>query len=480
MNEPVRSETAVPEAPERRGFWSSVRESLAGSSQDFTQGPIGRSVLLLAVPMVLEMSMESLFGIVDVYFVSQLGADAVATVGLTESFLTILFAIAIGLSMSTTAIVARRTGEKDSDGAARTAAQAMGLGAIVSILVSIAGFFAAPALLRAMGASEGVVSTGTGYTTVMLVGNITIVFLFLLNAVFRGIGDAAIAMRVLVLGNAINIVLDPCLIFGWGPFPEMGLTGAAVATNIGRGTAVAYQLYVLFGGKSRIRVAPRHLALDPRVMANLVRVSIGGILQFLIATASWLGLVRILAMFGSAALAGYTIALRIIIVALLPSWGLSNAAATMVGQSLGARDPARAERAVWITAFLNMGFLALVSVVFIVFPAPIISLFATEAVDPAVLPIGVDCLRYVSYGYVAYALGMVLVQAFNGAGDTFTPTVINLCCYWLFQIPLAFTLARWAELGPRGVFLAITIAESLIAVVGLIVFRRGKWKTRHV
>lgn len=488
MNEPVSDDVVssgstaagATEAFERRGFWASVRESLAGSHQDFTKGPIGRSILLLAVPMVLEMAMESLFGVFDVFFISRLGEDAVATVGLTEGLLTILFAVAIGLSMSTTAIVARRIGEKDPEGASRTAAQAIGLGALVSIAVGIPGVIFAPDLLRMMKASEAVIETGSSYTALMLGGNATILFLFLLNAVFRGIGDAAIAMKVLWLGNGINMILDPCLIFGVGPFPELGLFGGAVGSTVGRGVAVAVQLYVLFGGKSRVTLARRHMRLLPKEMWNLVRVSIGGILQFLVATASWLGLITILADFGSKALAGYTIALRIIIVALLPSWGLANAAATLVGQSLGARDPARAERAVWITAFLNMGFLGLVAVTFIVFPWPIVAVFATGTVHPDVLPVGVDCLRYVSYGYVFYALGMVLVQAFNGAGDTFTPTVINLVCYWLLQIPLAYTLAHVLGLGPRGVFLAITIAESVIAVVGLIVFRRGKWKTRRV
>ncbi len=473
----------LPEPPEpaaRPGFWASVREAIAGSGQDFTQGPIGRAVLLLAIPMVLEMSMESLFGIVDVYFVAALGEDAVATVGLTESLLTILFALAIGLSMSTTAIVARRTGEKDPEGAARTAAQAITIGIALSAAIAVVGVAFAPGLLRAMGAEESLVATGTTYTRVMLGGNVTIFLLFLLNAVFRGVGDAAIAMRVLWISNAINIVLDPCLIRGIGPFPEMGLTGAAVATNIGRGIGVFFQFWVLFRARGRIGLARRHFALQPKEMLTLVKVSIGGILQFLVATASWLGLVRILALFGSAALAGYTIAIRIIIVALLPAWGLSNAAATLVGQCLGAKDPARAEKAVWITAFYNMGFLAVVAAAFILVPEAIISIFVRGEIDPEVLPIGVACLRYVSYGYVFYALGMVLVQAFNGAGDTMTPTFINLGCYWLFQIPVAYTLAKPLALGPTGVFVAITIAESLIAIVGLVVFRRGRWKTRRV
>jgi putative MATE family efflux protein len=401
----------------------------------------------------------------------------VATVGLTEAVVTLVFGVAIGLSMATTAMVARRIGEKDRDGAACAAVQAILLGLGVSVVFGAMGVIAAPHILGLMGADAEVVRVGSSYTAVLLGGTVTIVLLFLINAVFRGAGDAAIAMRVLWLANAVNLVLDPCLIFGLGPFPELGVTGAAVATTIGRGTGVVFQLVLLARGRGRVALRRSDLRLDLGVMARLVRVSLGGIFQFLIATASWLGLVRILAVFGSAALAGYTIAIRVVIFSILPSWGLSNAAATLVGQNLGAGKPDRATRAVWLTALYNVGFLGLVAVVFLLWAHPIVRLFTA---DPVVVRVGADCLRTISYGYVFYAFGMVIVQAFNGAGDTWTPTVINLCCYWLFQIPLAWALARPLGLGAHGVFLAIAIAESLIAVVGLAVFRLGRWKTRTV
>ncbi|MEW5974944.1 MAG: MATE family efflux transporter [Acidobacteriota bacterium] len=459
------------------GFWKSLVESLRGTEQDFTEGSLNRAITLLSVPMVLEMAMESLFGIVDVFFVSSLGPDAVATVGLTESLLTLLFAVAMGLSMATTATVARRIGEKNPRGASVAAAQAILLGLLVSIPTGFVGGWISPWLLGLMGASASVIQTGSGYGSVMLGGNATIILIFLINAVFRGAGDAAIAMRVLWFSNFINIVLDPCLIFGWGPFPELGLLGAAVATNIGRGLGVLYQLTVLFGGQGRVKVNWRDFRPQRSVIGRMARISVGGVVQYLVATASWLGLVRILAVFGSSALAGYTIALRVIIFTILPSWGLSNAAATLVGQNLGAGKPQRAEKSVWMTGLYNVVFLGSVSVVFLVFAESIIRVFTTDA---EVLSVGVACLRYVSYGYVFYAYGMVVVQAFNGAGDTTTPTTINLFCYWLLQIPLAFTLAHAAGLGPTGVFLSITVAESMIAVVGVLWFRKGRWKTRVV
>ena len=426
---------------------------------------------------VLEMMMESLFGIVDVFFVARLGADAIATVGVTESLLLIVFAVAIGLSMSTTAMVARRVGEGDHEGASDAAMQALLVGLIIAVPTGIGGALLAPRLLSLMGAPVGVIENGWSYTAIILGGNVTILGLFLINAIFRGAGDAAIAMRSLWLANLINMILDPCLIFGLGPFPEMGLMGAAVGTTIGRGVGVLYQLSILFGGVGRIAVRRRHMHLHPGVMLRLLRVSLGGILQMVIATASYLGLVRILTPFGSSALAAYTIALRIIVVTILPSWGMSNAAATLVGQNLGAGKPDRAERSAWLTGFYNMIFLGVVAAVFIAFPGPLIRFFTD---DPEIITIGVDCLRFISYGYVFYAWGMVMVQSFNGAGDTFTPTWINLFCYWLFQIPLAWLLARTAGLGPNGVFMAITVAESLLAVVGILVFRRGHWKTRAI
>ncbi|HJZ88866.1 MAG TPA: MATE family efflux transporter [Polyangia bacterium] len=471
---PLAPSTAQP-VPAR--LWASLREAIVGTQQDFTEGALGRAILLLAVPMVMEMAMESLFTIVDVLWVARLGADAVAAVGVVDSLVTLIFAVAMGLSVATTAIVARRIGEKDPAAGATAAVQAIALGIVVAALLGVVLGALAPALLRLMGASPEVVSVGTGFARVMLSANVTIMLLFLINAVFRGAGDAAIAMRTLWLANFINLVLDPCLIFGLGPFPRLGLTGAAVATSIGRGIGVAYQLWVLGRGRGRIVIRSAQIRPQAAVMLNLLRLSLGGMFQILVASASWLGLVRILAHFGSAALAGYTIALRIIIFAILPSWGMSNAAATLVGQNLGARKPERAERAAWLTGFYNMCFLGGVGALFIVFAEPLIGIFTH---DPAVVPIGVDCLRFVSYGYLFYAYGMVMVQSFNGAGDTVTPTLINLACYWLWQIPLAFGLSRLLGLGPRGVFLAITISESTIAVVGMLAFRRGRWKERKV
>lgn len=461
----------------RPGLWSTIREAVAGSERDYTEIGIGRAIILLSIPMVLEMAMESLFGIADVFFVSRLGADAVATVGITESLLTLIFALAMGLSMATTALVSRRIGEKDLEGAKRAAVQAIILGIIVSVPIALISVLFTRRLFGLMGASSEVIEIGAPYGMIVLGGNVVIMLLFLINAVFRGAGDAAVAMRALWLGNIINIILDPCLIFGWGPFPEWGVTGSAVATVIGRGVGVAYQFRVLFGENSRIRLTLSDIAIDPDIIAKMIRISIGGILQYLVATASWLALVRLVAVFGSAAIAGYTIALRIIIFALLPSWGMSNAAATLVGQNLGAGKPQRAEKSVWITGFGNSVFLGLVAVVFIIFAEPLIHIFTAET---EVVSFGVSCLRYISYGYIFYAYGMIVVQAFNGAGDTFTPTLINLFCYWLFQIPLAYYLSMKAGFGAKGVFLAITIAESSLALVAVMAFRRGKWKTRKV
>ena len=454
-----------------------LREAVVGSQRDFTEGPIGPAIFLLAVPMVLEMMMESLFGIINVFWVAHLGAEATATVGITESLLTMVFAVAMGLSMATTATVARRIGEKDPAGASVAAFQSIILGVIVSIPVAIIAITFAPQMFHLMGASDGVMNTGTGYAKVILGGNVVIMLLFLINAVFRGAGDASIAMRVLWIANAINIVLDPCLIFGLGPFPKLGVTGSGIATTIGRGTAVLVQLWFLFSGRGRVKIEWRQARLNIEVMMRMVRISLGGMFQFLVATASWLGLVRIVAVFGDAALAGYTVALRIIIFAILPSWGMSNAAATLVGQNLGAKKPARAERSVWVTGFANMCFLGLMAITFVTFAERLIGIFTT---DPAVVPYGVAALRFISYGYVFYAYGMVVVQSFNGAGDTNTPTLINLACYWLIQIPLAYSLAIPLGFGAKGVFAAITIAESLLAVVAILAFRRGTWKTREV
>ena len=465
--------------PERaRGqIWRDIHDALIGSHRDFTEGPIGRAVFLLAIPMILEMAMESLFGIVDVFFVARLGSEAVATVALTEGMLTIVFGVAMGLSMATTAMVARRTGERDPRGAAVAAVQAIGLGIVISLAVALVGGLNAPRLLQVMGATAGIIRIGSTYTTIVL-GCVSIIFmLFLINGIFRGAGDATLAMRTLWLANIINIVLDPCLINGWGPFPKLGVVGAAVATATGRGIGVAFQLWILLSGRGRVVVRRQDLKLNLDVLIRLARVSASGMMQFLVSTASWLGLVRIIALFGAAALAGYTIAIRIIIFAILPSWGMANAAATLVGQNLGAGKPDRAERSVWITGFYNMLFLAGVAIVFIAFAERLIGIFAT---DPEVLRYGTSCLRWVSYGYVFYAYGMVMVQAFNGAGDTVTPTLINLLCYWLWQIPMAYTLSRILGFGPNGVFASIAISESTLAVVSMVVFRRGRWKQQKI
>jgi putative MATE family efflux protein len=457
--------------------WQLVLESLRGTTRDLTEGHIGQAILVLAVPMVLEMSMESLFAVVDVYFVSQLGADAVATVGLTESILTIVYTVAMGLGIGATAVVARRIGEKDEDGAAEAAVQAIALGLTVSVAIGVAGAIFARPLMAAMGATPAMLESSLGYTVVMLGGNATVTLLFLTNAVFRGAGDAAMAMRMLVVANGINLVLDPCLIFGLGPFPELGVAGAAVATNIGRGTAVVVQLWVLLSGRSRVAAGLRHLRLVPHVMWTVCRLSGAGFIQVLIDTSSWIGLVRVIATFGSDALAGYTIGIRVILFAILPAWGLSNAAATMVGQSLGAGKPERAEASVWTAGRYNAAFLGVLGVFFLIAAPAIVSVFTG---DPVVAAHAVDCLRIVSAGFLLFAYGLVLTQAFNGAGDTWTPTWINFACFWVWQIPLAWGLAIGLDWGPRGVYAAITIAFSTLALVSAFVFRRGAWKTKAV
>jgi putative MATE family efflux protein len=471
------TESTAALAPPSIGFWANVRDALRGVHHDYTDGPIGRAVLLLAVPMVLEMVMESIFAVVDVFFVSKLGADAVATVGLTESLLALVYTVAMGLAIGVTATVSRRIGERDPEAAARTAVQGIFLGIIVSVAIAAIGIAFAEDLLRLMGASPEVVATGAGYTRVMLGGNGIILLLFLINAAFRGAGDAAIAMRVLWAANLINIVLAPSLIFGVGPLPELGVTGAAVGTTIGRGTGVLLQLWLLTRPGRRVHVARRHVVADPALMWRLVRLSGTGMLQILIATASWIGLVRVIATFGSSALAGYTIGIRVILFALLPSWGLSNAAATMVGQGLGAGKPERAERAVWIAGAYNVVFLGVVGLAFVIAAPWIVQLFTQ---DPTVIPIASACLRIVALGFPFYAYGMVLTQSFNGAGDTWTPTLLNLLCYWCLEIPLAWFLAREAGLGPTGAFIAITVAFSMIAVLSAVLFRRGRWKLRAV
>ncbi|MEO8201130.1 MAG: MATE family efflux transporter [Gemmatimonadota bacterium] len=459
------------------GTLTVILDALRGTHHDYTAGPIGRAIILLAIPMVMEMVMESIFAVVDVFFVSRLGPDAVATVGLTESMLTIIYTMAIGLSIGVTAMVARRIGEKNPDGASRVAVQGMALGLLVAIPIAVLGIAFGPHLLRAMGASPSVLASGSGFTRVMLGGNLAIILLFLINATFRGAGDAAVAMRVLWLANGINIVLDPCLIFGLGPFPALGVTGAAVATTTGRSIGVMFQLYLLFRKSGRIKLDRSHLRLEPTTMATLVRLSGTGMFQVFVGMASWIGLIRIISTFGSAAVAGYTIGIRLVVFALLPSWGLGNAAATMVGQGLGAGKPDRAERAVWIAGFYNMIFLGTAGLIFVIFTDPIIGIFTT---DPAVHPVAVSCLRIISCGFLFYAYGMVITQSFNGAGDTWTPTLLNLFCFWIWEIPLAYVLANHFGMGPTGAFVSATTAFSLLALLSALLFRRGRWKTRKV
>ena len=468
--------TSVPNIPQST-LWSSIREAIRGSHQDYTTGNLNRAILLLAIPMVLEMVLESLFAVVDVFFVGRLGADAVATVGLTESLLSLIFAVAIGLSMSITAMVARRIGEKDPEDASIAGVQAVILGLTVSLAVGIPSFIFAPRLLQLMGASADIVATGSGYARIALGGSGAILMLFLNNAIFRGAGDAAIAMRLLWISNIINLVLDPCLIFGLGPFPRLGVTGAALATFTGRSIGVLYQFYRLGRGTERLPSLARHLRVNLKVLWRLIRVSITGILQFAIAHTSWIGLVRIVSTFGAAALAGYTIAIRIVVFVILPSWGLSNAAATLVGQNLGAGKPDRAETSVWRTGFYNMLFLGGVGVILIMFAEPAVRLFTH---DPEVIPLAASCLRILSYGNIGYAYGMVMLQAFNGAGDTITPTWVNLFGFWFLEIPLAYWLAIPMNLRSKGVFFSIVIAEGSIALAGILLFRRGRWKQQKI
>src|SRR4051812_34797850 len=448
-----REDLAVPEVqlpPSGRddkpeGVWHAVREALRGSRRNYTEGPIGRAILVLAIPMVLEMAMESIFVICDVFFVGKLGADAVATVGLTESMMAIVYTLAMGLSIGVSATVARRIGEKDPDGAARTAVQGIALGVVVAVTLGVLGGIFAPQLLRAMGASESLVAHNASFTRVMLGGNASVLLLFLINGIFRGAGDAALAMRTLWLANAINILLGPCLIFGLGPFPELGVAGAAIATTTGRGIGVLFAASQLFRSGSRVHVSRDRLVLDGGLMAKLIKLSGTGTFQVLIGTASWIGLVRLIAAFGSSALAGYTIAMRVVMFALLPSWGLSNAAATMVGQSLGAKKPERAERAVWLAGKYNLFFLGAVGLVFVALAPLIVSAFTTDA---AVAKYAIDGLRVIAAGFVMYAYGMVMANAFNGAGDTWTPTLLNLVCFWALEIPLAWVLSAKLGMGP--------------------------------
>jgi putative MATE family efflux protein len=471
---PVIPEAAVSPSP---SLWTLVKEAIHGSRQDFTEAPVGRAVVLLAIPMVLEMLMESVFAVADIFFVGHLGANAVATVGITESLMTLVYAMAIGLSIGAAATVARRIGEKDPERAARAAVQSIALGVVIATLIGVTGALFGPQLLMVMGASDEVVRVGGTFTRVMIGGSGTALLLFLVNAVFRGAGDAAVAMRVLWFANAINIALGPCLIFGVGPFPKMGVTGAAIGTTIGRGCGVLYQLYVLTRQAGRVQVQQRHLSLDPAVMRGILRISGTAMFQTFVATASWMGLKRILTGFGSAAVAGNTIGVRIILFALLPSFGVSNAAATLVGQNLGAHKPDRAEASAWKAAWYNTAFLGGIGVIFVLFAPQLLAIFTP---DPDVAAYGIRCLRIVAAGFLFYGYGMVLTAAFNGAGDTRTPTLIHLVALWLWEIPLAWTLAHPLGFGPTGVFISVSVAFSTLALMSAVLFRRGTWKMGRV
>ncbi|MDP4222269.1 MAG: MATE family efflux transporter [Bacteroidota bacterium] len=460
-----------------KSLFRDIAEAIAGTEQDFTEVNLGRAILLLSIPAVLEMIMESVFVVVDIFFVSKLGANAVATVGITESLITIVYAISFGLATATTSMVSRRIGEKDQYKASQTAFQAILTGVTVSFLIAVPGVIFSERLLEVMGVSADIARKLSGYTRIVVGSNTVIMLLFIINAIFRSAGDAAVAMRVLWMGNIINIILDPCLIFGLGPFPELGVAGAAVATSTGRGIAVLYQFWLLFFGRKRIQLSSDHLRVNFRIIGRLLRISIGSIGQNLIGTISWIGLVRIISIFGNEIVAGYTIAIRIINFVMLPSWGISNAASTLVGQNLGANKPARAEKAVMVTGWVNMILLGAVGLILVIFPSWFINVFINEK---AVLDSGTECLRIISIGFIAYGFGMVLVNSFNGAGDTATPLKINTFAYFIIEIPLAWFLAMTLGMNQQGVFVAIVIAETIMTLTAWLVFRRGKWKLKKV
>lgn len=452
-------------------------DAVKGKEENFTKGSINRAIVLLSIPMILEMVMESLFAVVDAFFVAKIGVEAIATVGLTETVITLVYSVAIGLSMAATAMIARRIGENDPEEAAKASVQAIIITLFLSAIIGVLGVIYAEEVLRFMGGDDSLIASGKSYTQLMLGGNVVIMLLFLLNGIFRGAGNASIAMSALWIANISNIILDPLLIFGIGPFPEMGVTGAAVATNIGRGIGVAFQIIILLRGIGLIKIFRRHLVVNFKIITRILNVAWTGTFQFLISSASWIVMMRIIAQFGSEAVAGYTIAIRIIIFTILPSWGLANAAATLVGQNLGAKQPQRAETSVWRAAFLNMVFLATVSVIFIIGAPFFIGIFTSE---PAVVEAGVMSLRIICLGYIFFAYGMVLSQAFNGAGDTRTPTIINFVAFWLVEIPLGYLLAIGFGYGLAGVCFAIAGAETLQAVICIIVFKRGKWKSVEI
>jgi len=459
--------TTYTEDKAKTSFWSHLKTALNSEHQDFTSGSLRKAIFMLAVPMILEMCMESVFAVVDIFFVGKLGPRAAATVGLTESFLTIIYSVAIGISMAATAMVARRVGEKNPDGAAKAGAQAVLLCGFISIIVSIVGAFYAEKLLSLMGGDAELVAMGHTYTRIMLVGNIVIMLLFLINGIFRGAGDASIAMRSLWLANICNIILCPIMIHFFG------LKGAAIATTTGRGIGVCYQVYHLFKGKGIIKIHLGHFKPDGKILRALSSIASTGTFQFIVASASWIVMARLMADFGPNAVAGYTIAIRLLMFFLMPAWGLSNAAATLVGQNLGAKQPERAEKSVWQTAKYNAIFMAVVSLLFIIGAEFFVGLINT---DPTVVKTAVSALRIVSLGYVFYGVGMVLINAFNGAGDSRTPTWINLFWFWVFQIPFAYLLSDILKWGPTGIFAAIVITETCITLTSMVIFRKGKWK----
>ncbi|RLD65248.1 MAG: MATE family efflux transporter [Bacteroidetes bacterium] len=454
-----------------------ILNSIKGTDQNYTEGSIRRAIILLSIPMVLEMVMESVFAVVDIWLVLKISPEAGAVVGITESIMTLVYAIGIGLSVATTAIVARRFGEKKPEKASISAAHAIYAGIAASFIISIPGFLFSKEILGLMGATTKMIEDGYQYTLIMMSGNVVIMLLFIINAIFRSSGDAAISMRVLLIANLINLILDPLLIFGIGPFPELGIMGAAIATNVGRGIAVIYQLYLLFFKEQRVVVKLKHLTFKLNEFLRLIKLSLGGIGQSIIATSSWIVLFRILAEFGSIVLAGYTVAIRIIIFILLPSWGLSNAAATLVGQNLGANKPERAEKSVWIAAYANMIFLGGFSMLFIIFPRFFVGILSD---DISVINTGAIALRIISFGFIAYGMGMVMIQSFNGAGDTITPTKINFFAFWLIEIPLAYLFAIHTGLDDKGVYYAIIASETFMTIWGIILFRKGKWKLNKV
>lgn len=463
-----------------REFLSDLREAISGSERDFTQIPLSKAILLLSIPMVLEMIMESVFALVDIFFVSRVGANAVATVGITESLMTIIYSIGIGLSVGTTALVSRRIGEKRPEEASVAAVQAIFTGIVISLVFSASGIFFAKDLLRLMGASESTIETGYMYPAIMLGGNVVIMLLFIINAVFRSSGDAAISMRVLWFANILNIILDPLLIFGIGPFPELGVQGAAVATNIGRGTAVVYQLYLLGKGRYRVKVKAWQIVIRIREVGKLIKLSLGAIGQNLIATSSWIFLVWVVTSLGEEVVAGYTIAIRLVMFILLPAWGMANAAATLVGQNLGAGKPERAERSGWVVGIGNMVLLGLVSVIFISVPDAFIGFFIDGTQEPVVMQSGVTCLRMLSFGFMIYAMGMVMINSINGAGDTATPVWMNVIAFWLMEIPLAYLFTSVFDLRIHGVCYAILLGEGALTILGIAIFSRGKWKLKNV